>query len=293
MAQHVSALPPTDIVARHRHLGPLLRSHNQSTSISHYEHTQGGVLLATSHVNLDFAAHDPALVVQDLLVPSHPLCHTHMLVVEDVPSDLIAAFESTLNLDPEFFAAHLTNCGWRDPQMAEHYPAFEEQEHHSAFEDSEYSTWWTRRFKKQFFSIKWYRPYAVSLGSAPSSAESAPFSLGVSPTRLILGPKAEYFRRSSNFRRAFLDLRTINSVWDYSRATASNLQSGNQLVAEERLSIWRGRYRHHEISELPALPELSPSWASWSIVPRVQRANYFSSLGPSGPRIRQDFEQAR
>lgn len=246
MAQYVPAPPQVDIVARHRHLGPLFRSHNQSTSISHYEHSQGGELLVTSHVNLDFAARDPVLVVQDLLIPSHPLCHTHMLVIEDVPSDLIAAFESTLSLDPEFFAAHLTNCGWRDPQI---------EEHHAAFEDSEYSTWWTRRFKKQFFSIKWHRPYAVSLGSAPSSAESAPFHLNVSPTRLILDPKAEYFRRSSNFRRAFLDLRTINSVWDYSRATASNLQSGDQLVAEERLSIWRGTYRHHEISELPELPE--------------------------------------
>ncbi|KIV97269.1 hypothetical protein PV10_01037 [Exophiala mesophila] len=244
MAQQPAFSRPIDVVAENRHLKYLLKSHHQQPSISRYEHSQGGELLASSHLSSLSNVRDQE-DVQGLLIPSHPLCHAHTLVIEDVSSDLIVALERILRLDAELFAAHLTNCGWKDSERGK--DAF-------PFGDSEYSTWWTRRFKKQFFSIKWHRPYVVNFDWVPSAVES---SLRVSPASLTLdlGAKSQVYQRSSNFRRAFLDLRTTNAIWDYSRATASNLQRRDQLVAEERLTIWKGEYRGHGIVLLLVDPE--------------------------------------
>ena len=70
-----------------------------------------------------------------------------LIVVEDLSVELIELLGSTFSISPEFFEEHLLNSGWQN----------------GAYQDREADTWNTRGMKKNYASIRWYRPVMPAL----------------------------------------------------------------------------------------------------------------------------------
>jgi hypothetical protein len=70
-------------------------------------------------------------------------CHLRVLLVEDIPTDLMRVLGSQYEIDPEAFAAHLFRSGYDSlPCHA----------------DLSESRWSTAKIKKSYRSLSWYRP---------------------------------------------------------------------------------------------------------------------------------------
>ena len=83
-----------------------------------------------------------------------PNIDTRLLVVEDLGLSLIDLLGSTFDIVPEFFAEHLHRSGYHSGKENEHPP----------------QTWSTSNMRKNYISLKWYRP-VTRWGQEPNSLE--------------------------------------------------------------------------------------------------------------------------
>ncbi|KAK5059732.1 hypothetical protein LTR84_009615 [Exophiala bonariae] len=228
-------------------------SHTSISKVSSYEYTQNWTALSSTHSIFDGGLRWQRSTFEARLTNLNPECSTWVLLVEDISSQLAKTLQSSLNVDPQFFAEHLINSSWVPSGRTDHQQI---EDPPTPYTDAEASTWWTKRFQKCHASIKWYRPYTLRLirGSMRLSRRQYRFHRETSTDDESESESETSAQETQldmmaicNSRRRHLDLRLENGEWDYETSTSERLQNGDKLAVEERVSLWKGTLGSREI----------------------------------------------
>ena len=153
-----------------------------------------------------------------------------LIMVEDLSVEMIELLGSTFNISPEVFEEHLLNSGWQNGR----------------YEDPESDTWNTRCLKKDYASIRWYRPVIPALRRFTSAKDREVLldldSATLRWTEPVLVPRSKQTAVKRGVRHeASLSTNILRRSWDLKTKVSENddLVSLKSPVAwEERATIW-------------------------------------------------------
>lgn len=155
--------------------------------------------------------------VQESSKPISKRYHTRLIIVEDLSPRIINFLGYTYGISPEFFEEHLLNSGYLNTNNS------------GLYKDPASTTWTTCSLKKDYVSLKWYRP-VLRLPKPPFSSKSEEDLLNPSPGHLSYPPRPgkmhpQVFIAETNIFRSKWDLWT----------------DPNTLPSQKRYCAWEER----------------------------------------------------
>lgn len=156
-----------------------------------------------------------------------PDCMCRLVLVEDVCSDLAQYLSVVFRMSPEVCEEHLVNSG-----LAERYL------------DEEPRDWVSRRIAKEHTSLRWYRPYRISLEGLDET------SLPLSRDKVLNFTRREYetVRRgfsvdsvATTSHHIFSSVNTWRRYLDFRDVAEGPMRDDDLVVWEEKVTIWRRR----------------------------------------------------
>jgi hypothetical protein len=191
-------------------------------------------------------------------VPANCMCR--LILVEDICSDLVRYLSVVFGMNPEVCEEHLVNSGVRKKR---------------GYSDEEPRDWISRRMAKEHISLRWYRPYRISLEglgetSLPLSRdevldftrreyENVPRGFSVDRKETAshhISPSVNTWRRYIDFRdlsqhreRRQDDDEAAQSEGeggggDGDGAAEGRMHDNDLVVWEEKVTIWRRKQQH-------------------------------------------------
>ena len=100
--------------------------------------------------------------------------------------------------------------------------------------DPEASTWRSRRLRKDYTSLSWYRPY---LARTDADIENMSYDVSDRSVSIKTGRKSADWPAEVNTWRSHLDLRAFESSWDRHKYTSQNWTHDQALGWQERASV--------------------------------------------------------
>jgi hypothetical protein len=156
-----------------------------------------------------------------------PDCMCRLILVEDICSDLAQYLSVVFGMSPEVCEEHLANSG-----MMERYL------------DEEPRDWVSRRIAKEHTSLRWYRPYRISLEGLDET------SLPLSRDKVLNFTRREY----ETVRRGFSvdsvattshhispSVNTWRRYLDFRDVAEGPMRDDDLVVWEEKVTIWQRR----------------------------------------------------
>jgi hypothetical protein len=170
---------------------------------------------------------DARQVVDSMRHNVPPDCMCRLIVVEDICSDLVQYLSVVFGMSPEVCEEHLVNSG-----LIERYL------------DEEPRDWVSRRIAKEHVSLRWYRPYRISLEGLDE------MSLPLSRDKVLNFTRREYetVRRgfsvdsvATTTHRIFPSFNTWRRYLDFRDVAEGPMRDDDLVVWEEKVTIWRRR----------------------------------------------------
>ena len=147
------------------------------------------------------------------------------IVAEDVSPELIELLGSAFGMNPEFFGEHLLNSGWRS----------------GYYTDGGANSWNTRGLRKDYTSVRWYRP----------SLESFPGASSVNDRVKLLGPQSskwtetvsidqgtDDFTNLGTHHRALPLTNILRRDWNLKAESSQQSSTLGPVAWEERATVW-------------------------------------------------------
>jgi hypothetical protein len=158
-------------------------------------------------------------------VPPHCMCR--LILVEDICSDLVQYLSVVFGMSPEVCEEHLADSG-----LTERYL------------DEEPRDWISRRMAKEHISLRWYRPYRISLEGLDET------SLPLSRDKVLNFTRREYEtvrmglsveRKETARHYIFPSVNIWRRYLDFRDVAEGPMHEDDLVVWEEKVTIWRRR----------------------------------------------------
>lgn len=158
-------------------------------------------------------------------VPPHCMCR--LILVEDICSYLVRYLSVVFGMSPEVCEEHLANSG-----LTERYL------------DEEPRDWVSRHTAKEHISLRWYRPYRISLEGLDEA------SLPLSRDKVLDFTRREHETVRIGFsvdsvetakHHIFPSFNTWRRYLDFRYVAEGPMQDDDLVVWEEKVTIWRRR----------------------------------------------------
>ena len=127
------------------HLNSTLRpTRFRTAKLTTYDYFNNRLISDPSNVNIDLrsTSDDISNRLKRSLKETPDEVNLRLIVVEDLSPELIEILGSVFGMSPEFFEEHLLNSGWQNGED----------------QDGGADLWNTRSMKKDYVSVRWYRP---------------------------------------------------------------------------------------------------------------------------------------
>lgn len=212
------------------HLGSILHQHRSNSScIDILDYTMGGCSPQSAH-SWDTSQVGALKELCDVLVKDIPPdINTRLIIVEDLTKDLISCLGIYLGINPQCFAEHLRDSGYRN----------------NLFSEFDSQLWNTSALPNDYVSVKWYRPMYRRIQDPRTYARNA-----------LLDDSGIFFREPSEFfkkrKGRHKDSRSRKRI-TYRRKAATNILradwhigtnpdaetiKSSPFVLEERATVW-------------------------------------------------------
>ena len=128
----------------------------RTAKLTTYDYLNNRLISDPSNVNIDLrsTSDDVSNRLKRSLKETPDEVNLRLIVVEDLSPELIEILGSVFGMSPEFFEEHLLNSGWQNGED----------------QDGGADLWNTRGMKKDYVSVRWYRP-GVQTSPRPSSVD--------------------------------------------------------------------------------------------------------------------------
>lgn len=178
--------------------------------------------------------------LENIIFSNATNCRRRVILIEDICKELVDDLIDLLDISPEFFENHLVGARLPNEDISDEDVSGSKIWGRSKYSGLEANTWTTRRLRRDFCSVKWYRPYLLRLGR--SIVDISERSVRAREYR------ANEWKFDCNIWRRHAHFQPDGATWSFEEGESTGLSGNAPIAHEERITIWHGERRGYELS---------------------------------------------